>query len=511
MLEEPAQRPGAVKGVIAVVDDVGLGGGGELHLQLLVGQALVEAPQQQVHDGGDVLLGQGLVAHHLVQAVEELRPEGLLQQGVHLDLGLVGDLSLVVDALQQILGAQVGGEDEDGVLKVHRPPLTVGDAAVVQDLEEDVEHIGVGLLHLVKEDHGVGLAPDGLGELASLLIAHVAGRGPDEPGDGELLHILGHVDAHQVALGVEQGLGQGFGQLRLAHAGGAQEQEGADGLIGVGDPRPAAEDGLRDQADGLVLAHHPLVEEVLQVEELFPLPLHEPGHGDTCPALDDPGDLLLGDLVPQEGAGLAVGGQLLGFLQLLFQGGNGAVLELGGLVQVILPLGLFQLGVGVFQVGPELLDPADGLLFVVPLGLFGLEFLPHVGQLLLDLRQVLLGQVVGLLFQGGLLDLVLDDLPLDHVQLRGHGVDFCANEGAGLVDEVNGLVGEEPVGDVPVGQGGGGDDGPVLDLHPMEDLIPLLQAPEDGDGVLHRGLAHQHRLEPPLQGGVLFDVLAVLV
>ena len=110
------------------------------------------------------LVGGG--AHHLVQAVEELRPEGLFQQGIHLDLGLVGDLPLVIDTLQQILGAQVGGEDEDGVLKVHRPPLAVGDAAVVQDLEEDVEHVRVGLLHLVEEDHGVGLAPDGLGELA---------------------------------------------------------------------------------------------------------------------------------------------------------------------------------------------------------------------------------------------------------------------------------------------------------------------------------------------------------
>ena len=45
----------------------------------------------------------------------------------------------------------------------------------------------------------------------------------------------------------------------------------------------------------------------------------------------------------------------------------------------------------------------------------------------------------------------------------------------------------------------------------MEDLIAFLEAPEDGDGVLHRGLIHHDRLEPPLQGGILFDVLPVLV
>ena len=247
------------------------------------------------------------------------------------------------------------------------------------------------------------------------------------------------------------------------------------------------------------------------MQQLLPLPFHQAGDGDAGPPLDDPGDLLLGDLVPEQGAGLAVVGNALLLLQGLFQGGDAAVLELGGLVQVVLPLGPLQVGVGLLQVGPELLDLADGALFVVPLGLLGLELLPHVGELLLDLRQVLLAEGVGLLLQGGFLNLVLDDLPLNHVQLRGHGVDLRADEGAGLVDEVDGLVGEEPVGDVPVGEGGGGDDGPVLYFHAMEHLVPLLQAPEDGDGVLHGGLVHGDGLEAPLQSGVFFNILSIFI
>ena len=376
--------------IVPVVDDVGLGGGGELHLQLLVGQASVQAAQEKVHDGGDVLLGEGLVVDDLVQPVEELRPEGALEQLVHLVPGLLGDLPVGVDALQQILGAQVGGEDEDGVLKVHRPALAVGDAAVVQDLEQDVEHVGMGLFHLVKEDHGVGLPADGLGELAALLIAHIAGRGPDEPGDGELLHVLRHVDAHQVLLAVKEGLGQGLGQLGLAHAGGAQEEEGANGFIRVGDARPAAEDGLGHQAHRLVLAHHPLVEDVLQVKQLLTLPLHEPGDGDSGPPLDDAGDLLLGDLVPQQGTGLTlVGDGLLG-LQLFPQLGDAAVLELGGAVQIVLPLGGLQLGVGALQLLPELLHLADGVLLVFPLGLLAVEAVAEFGHLLFQSGQTLL-------------------------------------------------------------------------------------------------------------------------
>ena len=45
----------------------------------------------------------------------------------------------------------------------------------------------------------------------------------------------------------------------------------------------------------------------------------------------------------------------------------------------------------------------------------------------------------------------------------------------------------------------------------MVRLVAVAQTLEDLDGVLHRGLADLHRLEPALQGGVLLDVLAVLV
>ena len=355
------------------------------------------------------------------------------------------------------------------------------------------------------------MAAHRLGELAALLVAHVSRRGADEPGDAELLHILAHIDAHQVLLTVEQSFGQSLGQFRLAYAGRAQEQEGADGAVRVGDPRPGAEDGLADQAHGLVLTHDPPVEDVLQVEQLLPLALHQLGHRDAGPALDDAGDLFLRDLIPQQGAGSALVGDGLFGLQLLFQLGNPAVLQLRGPVQVVLPLGLLQRGVGGLQLLAELLDLADGVFFVFPLGLLGVELVPQFGQLLPDLGQMLLGQGIILFFQGGLFDFVLDDLPLDHVQLGGHGVNFGADHGAGLVDQVNGLIGQEAVGDIAVGEGGGGDDGAVLDLHAVIDLVALLQAAEDGDGVLHRGLVHQDGLEAPLQRRILLDILAVFV
>jgi hypothetical protein len=112
--------------------------------------------------------------------------------------------------------------DDDGVAEVHGASLPVREPAVVEHLQQDVEHIRVGLLDLVHQDHGVRPAADGLGQVTALLVADIAGRRADESGHGVLLHELGHVDADHGLLGVEHELGQGLAQLGLADAGLAQ-------------------------------------------------------------------------------------------------------------------------------------------------------------------------------------------------------------------------------------------------------------------------------------------------
>jgi hypothetical protein len=52
-----------------------------------------------------------------------------------------------------------------------------------------------------------------------------------------LLHELAHVDAHHVVFAVEQEAGQRLAQLRLADAGGAEEQERAQRPVRVGEAR----------------------------------------------------------------------------------------------------------------------------------------------------------------------------------------------------------------------------------------------------------------------------------
>ena len=105
----------------------------------------------------------------------------------------------------------------------------------------------------------------------------------------------------------------------------------------------------------------------------------------------------------------------------------------------------------------------------------------------------------------------MHDPALDLVELGRHRVDLHAELRRRLVDEVDGLVREEAVGDVAVGQHGRSDQRCILELDAVVRFVPLAKPTQDADRVFDRRFADEHRLKAPLQGGVLLDVLAVLV
>ena len=81
----------------------------------------------------------------------------------------------------------------------------------------------------------------------------------------------------------------------------------------------------------------------------------------------------------------------------------------------------------------------------------------------------------------------------------------------GLIHQIDGLVGQEAVGDVALGQRRRRHQRRIRNAHAVVLLVLLLEPAQDRDGVLHRRLGDEHGLEAPRQGGVLLDVLAVLV
>ena len=156
----------------------------------------------------------------LVDAVQELGPEMRAHHIHHLLAHGVAVLALRL--VDQIFGAEIRGHDDERVAEVDGAALAVGEPAVVEHLEEHVEHVGVRLLDLVEQDDLIGAPAHGLGERAALFIADIAGRRADQPGDRVLLHIFRHVDADHGVLVVEQEFGERAGELGLADAGRAQ-------------------------------------------------------------------------------------------------------------------------------------------------------------------------------------------------------------------------------------------------------------------------------------------------
>ena len=160
----------------------------------------------------------------------------------------------------------------------------------------------------------------------------------------------------------------------------------------------------------------------------------------------------------------------------------------------------------------DLLHVAQPALFKLPLLAQVGQLLAQLGHFLLDFLAALLGVLLGLVGQLAVGQFELHQPPLHHVDLAGHAFQFHRQPAGGLVHQVDGLVGQEAVGDIAVRKVGRRHEGRVLDPHAlMMGLVTRLQTAEDGDRVLDRRLADHDRLESAFQGGVLFDVFAIFV
>ena len=159
----------------------------------------------------------------------------------------------------------------------------------------------------------------------------------------------------------------------------------------------------------------------------------------------------------------------------------------------------------------ELADVPQRVLLELPLGLHAAGLLAQLRKLLLDHVTTLDRRLVLLLGERLPLDLELHDATLDLVDLLRQRIDLDTQPRRGLVHEVDRLVWEEPVADVPIGERGRRDECAVGDAHAMVRLVALLEAAQDRDRALDRRLADEDGLEAALEGRVLLDVLAVLV
>ena len=171
----------------------------------------------------------------------------------------------------------------------------VGQPAFVQDLQQQVEHIGVRLLDLVKQHHLVGLATDRFGQHPTLLITHVARRGTDQARNTVLFHIFTHVEAQQIGFVVKQKIGQCFGKLCFADPRWSQKQKTANWPVWVLQAGSGTTHGIGDGMHSLLLTNDPLTKNILQAHQPIPLPFEHFFDRNSRPASHHAGDIVLAD------------------------------------------------------------------------------------------------------------------------------------------------------------------------------------------------------------------------
>ena len=102
---------------------------------------------------------------------------------------------------------------------------------------------------------------DRVDEKAALLEAHVARGRADEASHRVLLRVLAHVVADELVAEVE---GELLGELRLADAGRAGEEEAARGMVGMAQARAGTLDRHGRRVYRLFLAEDDALQRLLQ-------------------------------------------------------------------------------------------------------------------------------------------------------------------------------------------------------------------------------------------------------
>ena len=194
---------------------------------------------------------------------------------------------------------------------------------------------------------------------------------------------------------------------------------------------------------------------------------------------------------------------------MFFAVGDGAILQLGHAAQVAPALGLFHLGAVLLNRFTQFLDLHERAFLALPTRLQGIPLALDFREFLFQSLEPLFAGFVLLAAQSLALDFELHQPPFQPFEFLGHGFRLGAQLGRGLVDQVDGLVRQEPVRNVAMGKLCCGDERPVLDAYAVVQLVPFAQTAQDGDGVLDTRLVEQDGLEAPFEGGVFFDVLAV--
>ena len=206
----------------------------------------------------------------------------------------------------------------------------------------------MSFLDFIKEYDRVRFPTHCLRQLTAFLISNISRRRSDQTGNRIFLHILTHVDPDHVVFIIKKIGRQRLGQLCFSHSGRPQEKEGSNGFCGILDPGFGAQDRFCHFPDRLILSDHPLMQFVLQSQNLLAFSFCQLCDRYSGPAGDNLCDLLLIHTFMHQGK-ILLPHLLLLDLQLLLQLGQFSILQFCRLIQIIISLRHLDLLIQIFN------------------------------------------------------------------------------------------------------------------------------------------------------------------
>ncbi|MNR35569.1 hypothetical protein D3C85_1534250 [compost metagenome] len=83
---------------------------------------------------------------------------------------------LLVQQLHNVVAAEVGGHQNDGVAEIDFAPFPVPHETAVEYLVEQVHHVAVGFFHFIEQHHAVRALAHRFGKNAALTVTDIARR-----------------------------------------------------------------------------------------------------------------------------------------------------------------------------------------------------------------------------------------------------------------------------------------------------------------------------------------------
>ena len=190
---------------------------------------------------------------------------------------------------------------------------------------------------------------------------------------------------------------------------------------------------------------------------------------------------------------------------------NLAILQLRSPLQIPLTRSLRSLKPHLFQPLFQRSNLSNRAFLLLPTRAQPSRLLPRLGKLTLHHLQPFARVHIVLTLQRIPLNLQTRSPPLEIIDLHRHAPNLNRQRRSSLIHQINRLIRQEPIRNIPMAQLRRRHNRRVLDPHLVVRLIPLPQPAQNRNRVLDIRLAHIHNLEPPLQRRILLDVLPILI